>query len=99
MVANVAVRIVDLVSQMTFKLLFDGITLTPEQEANAREIIRAAENEAHSLVLPPRLVRLRLAPVPGVVTLGGAGAEELKAILSNDADRATLQTRIIVAPR
>jgi len=99
MAASAAVRLVDLVSQMTFKLLFDGMTLTPEQEANAKEIIRAAEDEARSVALPARMVRLRLAPVPGVVTLNGASVEELKAILSNDADRATLQTRIIIAPQ
>ena len=97
--ANVAVMIVDIGARMTFQRLFEGIALTDDQKAAAMDIIRAAEQEARTSAPPPRLVRLRIAPVPSVVTMNGAGFEELKAILSSDADRATLQSRIIVAPR
>jgi hypothetical protein len=97
--ANLAVMIVDIGARMTFQRLFEGIALSDDQKAAALEIIRAAEQEARTSAPPRRLVRLRIAPVPGVVTMNGAGIEELKTILSSDTDRATLQSRVIVAPR
>ena len=97
--AEISSRLTEFTMQLSFNRLFEGIALTPEQEARAREIIKATEQEAHTVTPAPRLVRLRIPPVPGVVTLHGAGMAELMSIMSNDTDRATLQSRIIVAPR
>jgi hypothetical protein len=97
--ANLGVAIVNISTQITFRRLFQDIALTADQEARALEIIRAAEEEARTVAPPPRMVRLRIAPVPGVVTLHDAGMAELMAILSSDTERATLQSRIIVVPR
>jgi hypothetical protein len=84
------------VADNTFTRLLDGMQLTADQESNARQLIIAAQNAARALTPPMRVARLRLGPIPNLVAMASAGAAEILALVSNDADRATLLSRIVI---
>jgi hypothetical protein len=81
----------------TFHRLFDGITLSTEQEATARDLITRTQQDLQAITLPPPPQHLVWRPVIGVVVMQAESESALAALLTNDADRATLQSRISVA--
>ncbi len=85
-------------ANMTFQHLFEGITLTTDQEAKARELIRNTQLESRPPALPFVSV-LRLNRATGNVVMQAESAAELSALLSNESDRATLQSRILIVAR
>ncbi len=94
-VKDLKLTLESIVSNLTYRRLFEGITLSPEQEASARGIIAVAQQAMPAPIPPANRVRLRIAPVAGVVTMQATSAAELVALIGNDADRATVQSRII----
>ncbi len=81
-------------TEMTLRRLFAGISLTAEQESSARALIARTQQDMRTqtpLAEPPRL---RMNPATGMVTMQAASAEALGALLTNEADRARLQSRI-----
>jgi uncharacterized protein (DUF2126 family) len=83
-------------TDVTYSRLLDGMGLTADQEAAARSIIIAAQQETRAGVLPPRVASLRLGPVPGIVAMQAAGAAQILALVSNEADRAKVQSHIVI---
>jgi hypothetical protein len=75
-----------------------GIPLNAEQEAAARELI--VSTQRHLVALRPEFAPpvLRYDPNQGIVSMQAASAAELMALLSSDADRAILQSRIAIVP-
>jgi beta-lactamase regulating signal transducer with metallopeptidase domain len=89
---------VSLLAQAAYHALFDGIPLNAEQEAAARELILSTQRELVALrpeFAPPVL---RYDPVRGTVSMPSESAAQLMALLSSDADRAILQSRIAIVP-
>jgi beta-lactamase regulating signal transducer with metallopeptidase domain len=87
------------VAEQVFNRLFDGITLTSDQEKTAFTIIALAVEEQDAVRLPPpRPAILRETPttfIGSVVALTNEQARaSILALLSNDADRATVAARI-----
>src|SRR5207249_469478 len=86
-----------LIVDAMFHRLFDGITLTPDQEARARGTITKAQQDIQALMPPPVPVRLATRPVLGVVLMQAESESALVALLTNDADRAALKSHIVVS--
>jgi beta-lactamase regulating signal transducer with metallopeptidase domain len=90
-----------------FHRLFDGITLTPDQEANARAIIGKAQTDLAAIRVPtppPAILRqLGFDYARGgsglVVAVSEAGEAALIALVTNEADRETLRHRMLVGGR
>lgn len=82
----------------TYRRLFEGITLTPEQEASARALIARTQ-----LQMRPRTtqrdVKLRINPRSGLVSIRAPNDSLLIALVSNDDDRAKLLSRIVSIAR
>lgn len=95
------------VAEQTLHRLFDGITLTSDQEKTAFTIIALAveeEDDLHPLVPPPRLALLREVPLnplggSAVVVMSEESRSAILALVGSDADRATVDSRIGVAGR
>jgi hypothetical protein len=87
----------NLLVDMMFRRYFEGITLTAEQETAARALIAQTQEQIRVQNQPPVPV-LRVDNRSGLVTMSEASAAELSALLSSDADRATLQARIVSIP-
>jgi beta-lactamase regulating signal transducer with metallopeptidase domain len=90
-----AANAVDLV----FHRLFDGIALAPQQESDARAIIgkMQADMRATNPPVPATIIARR--PFSNMVTMGPESAAAFGSLLSNDADRATLQSHIVIEVR
>src|SRR5262249_545878 len=88
----------DAITDPAFHRLFDGITLTPDNDSSARAIILRAQTEITPLIPPLPPPRLQFRPVLGLVVMQPDDESALLAILTNDADRATVQTRITNPP-
>jgi beta-lactamase regulating signal transducer with metallopeptidase domain len=89
---------VSLMAEAAYHALMGGIPLNAEQEAAARELIVSTQRQLVALrpeFAPPVL---RYDPVQGIVSMQAASAAELMALLSSDADRAILQSRIAIVP-
>jgi hypothetical protein len=87
------------VAMQTFHRLFDGIALTSDQEKTAITVIALAVDEQNALRLPPpRPPILRETPITfvGSVTIltNEQARASILALVSNDADRATVAARI-----
>jgi hypothetical protein len=82
-----------LMADVTYRRLFEGITLAPEQETIARALINNAQQQTR-LEMPVLVTVLRVNQARGVVTMSEESAAALDDILSNDADRTALQARI-----
>jgi hypothetical protein len=76
--------------------LFDGIPLSPNHEAAARASIEKAQRDVQALSPPVLPVRLAARAAAGVVVMQQGSDSLLIALVSNDADRAALQSRIVV---
>jgi hypothetical protein len=85
-------------TEETFRRLFDGIALTPDQETNARAIIEATAERFFALLPDPPLTELRLVNA-GRVAMRTGSRDMLAALLTNDADRALLESRTTVETR
>jgi hypothetical protein len=85
-------------TEETFRRLFDGIALTPDQETNARAIIEATTERFFALLPDPPLTELRLVNA-GRVAMRTGSRDMLAALLTNDADRALLESRTTVETR
>ena len=88
---------VDEMSEIIYQRLFDGITLSPAQSDAALIAIRDAEQQSRDRAqrLPPQ-ARIRLRSTPGGVVVDSASAAQLIGLLSSDADRATLASRLVI---
>jgi beta-lactamase regulating signal transducer with metallopeptidase domain len=103
-----------LIVDATYRRLFDGITLTPDQEASARALIASTQQEmgrqtmqreVEPLIIVDgvrydnRTVQLRMNPRSGLVSIRPPNDSLLIALGSNDDDRAKLRSRIVSIPR
>ena len=88
----------ELLADATFHRLLDGLTLTPQQEATARAVIAKAQTDLQALVPPPRPIQVMMRFDSRAVMMQAESESAFLALLTNDADRATLQSRIVVAP-
>lgn len=78
--------------------LFDGIAMSAENEASARSIIEKAQSDLSGLLPPPQPPRLQLRPQLGVVVMRAESESALASLLTSEADRATLHSRINTPP-
>ncbi len=86
-------------TDLVFHRLFDGIALAPQQESDARTIIgkMQADMRATNPLVPQTIIARR--PFSTLVTMGPESAAAFASMLSNDADRATLQSHIVIEVR
>lgn len=86
-------------TELIFHRWFEGIALTPQQESDARAIIgkMQADMRAVSPPAPPTIIARR--PFSNLVTMSPESAVAFASLLSNDADRATLQSHIVIEVR
>jgi hypothetical protein len=94
-----AVLVNRIVVATTYIRLFEGIQLTDDQAASARELIGSTQHEMLSQAPVPAPPALRMNPRTGVVTMEAASAEALMALVASDADRATLRARLLIPIR
>lgn len=94
---SLRLRLAAATAALTMRQIFAGITLTSEQETNAGAIIQRYEQEIQAL-RQPVLVYLRV-NARGLVAMPQARAAELMALVSSDADRARLESRIVSIQR
>lgn len=83
-----------MMSDATFRRLFDGISLTDDQQSAARALISSTQSAISAQRRRPEPVVLRVNPVTGRVAMQAESAEALIALASNDADRATIRSRL-----
>jgi hypothetical protein len=93
-----AVNLVDVVSAMTFQMLFKDISLTPEQEEKARALITGTQGLITANRVEPPALRIRLIP-SGEVRMQAETGDALTALLSNETDRAIVRSRIQIPPQ
>jgi hypothetical protein len=79
-----------------FHRYFDGIALTPQQEGDARTILTKMQADMRALVTPIPATIISRPPFSNQVVMSQESAAAFAAMLSNDADRATLQSHIRV---
>lgn len=87
---------------LAFHRFFDGIALTPDQESEARSILTTAQTEQNGVrPPPPRRMILREVPViptssptAAVILMSEQGLSSLLSVLTNEADRAKVQSRV-----
>jgi hypothetical protein len=84
------------VTDFLFQRYFDGIALTPQQEGDARTILTKMQADMQALAPPVPQRFITRVPFSNQVVMSPESAAAFAAILSNDADRATLQSRIRV---
>ena len=85
------------VTDLQFHRYFDGIALTPQQEGDARTILTKMQADLRAVTppVPPATIIAR-PPFSNQVVMSPESAAAFASILSNDADRATLQSHIRV---
>ena len=88
-------QINEMVNQLTIRRLFEGITLTPEQEAAAREVFSKAQQDMRMPLPRPETI-LRFNRVSGMVSMQAESVAALSALVNSDADRTKLQSRIVI---
>lgn len=98
LVEDVRVTLTALMAEATFHRLFDGISLTADQAASARALITKTQQETQAWRTRPEVL-LRMNWATGTVSMRAASASALMELVSNDADRAKLQSRIVSIPR
>jgi hypothetical protein len=79
-----------------FQRYFDGIALTPQQEGDARTILTKMQADMRAVAPPVSQPVIIRTPFSNQVVMSQESAAAFAAILTNDADRATLQSRIRV---
>jgi beta-lactamase regulating signal transducer with metallopeptidase domain len=96
--ANLALTFAQMTNQMTFRRLFMGIQLSADQEAAARALIGETQEKIQAGRPAPVRVILRLNHRTGTVIMQADSAAALLGLVTNEADRATLESRIVVQP-
>jgi len=84
------------VSDALFHRYFDGIALTPQQEGDARTILAKMQADMRAVNPPASPPIIARPPFSNQVVMSAESAAAFAAILTNDADRATLQSHIRV---
>ncbi|HEV8447183.1 MAG TPA: M56 family metallopeptidase [Gemmatimonadaceae bacterium] len=77
-----------------FQRYFNGIALTPQQEGDARTILTKMQADMRALGPPVAPAIMSRPPFSNQVVMSQESAAAFAAILTNDADRATLASRI-----
>jgi len=78
-----------------FDRYFEGISLTPQQQADAKILLSKMQEDMRALAPAPAPPVLMLRPFSNQVVMSQENADTFAAILSSDADRATLRSRIV----
>lgn len=86
------------VDDVIFNLAFTGISLSAEQQASARSIITTYRQKLSATLPDPLPFQLRMQGTTGVL-MRPESRTALLAILSNDADRAVVDSRIVTESR
>lgn len=84
--------------QEAFARFFDGVALTADQEARARAAIARMQSEQRALV-PPAIPQVAALRPPNSVLIEAKSDSALVAVLTNDADRQKLRSRIVSPPQ
>ncbi len=84
------------VSDVVFRRYFDGIELTPQQEGDARTILTKMQADMRAVNPPVPPTIIARPPFSNQVVMSPESAAAFASLLSNDADRATLQSHIRV---
>ena len=79
-----------------FHRYFDGITLTPQQESDARTILSKWMADQRAVNPTPAPAIILRPPFSNKVIMSQESAAAFASFLTNDADRATLQSHITV---
>jgi beta-lactamase regulating signal transducer with metallopeptidase domain len=87
-----------LVDDAIFGILFNGISLSPDQDAAGRSILTAYRQKVAATIPEPMPFQLRLQGTTDVLMRPESRAA-LLAILANDADRAVVDSRILTDVR
>lgn len=106
-VADVTKRVKELMAtmnagnvEMNYRRLFDGIALSPDDEAQARKILVDAQQEMGNLAPTYRPgIRLRINRNRGIAQIVAGADSSLLELVSNEADRAKLRSRLVVVPQ
>jgi hypothetical protein len=85
------------IADATFRRLLDGIALTPEQEASARDVIEQTQRALLRVLPVLEPVRLTMFSASAPVVMQAESESALVALVGTEADRQTLQSRIVVA--
>jgi hypothetical protein len=88
----------NLMTDITYRRLFEGITMSTEQEASARALIAQTQQDVQAL-RPQFPALLRFNPATGLVTLREEGQSALEGLITNEADLAKFRSRLAPAPR
>lgn len=87
------------VSDALFQRLFTGIALSPQQESDARAIVSNMMSDLRATTPPPPPTIFIVRPYQNTVVMSAESEAAFEALLTNDADRATLRSRITVEIR
>jgi beta-lactamase regulating signal transducer with metallopeptidase domain len=106
-VADVTKRVKELMAtmnagnvEMNYRRLFDGIALSPDDEAQARKILGDAQQEMGNLAPTYRPgIRLRINRNRGIAQIVAGADSSLLELVPNEADRAKLRARLVVVPQ
>lgn len=81
-----------------YSRLFEGINMSPEQETAARRALLVYQQKVRIMQPPPPPAILGVSRNPVLVIMQPASDSALLSLLTSEADRATLQSRIMVLP-
>ena len=96
--AELQQRMLEMMTAMTFQRLFNEMALTETQATEARALIRKTQQEIQAMQpRTPVPVRLRFNRRSGVVSMDAGSAAALLALVANEEERATLESRIMIA--
>lgn len=86
--------------ELNYRMLFDGISLSPDDEAQARKMLGDAQVEMGSLEPTYRPgIRLRVNRARGIAQVVAGADSALLELVPNDADRAKLRSRLVTVPQ
>lgn len=86
--------------EMNYRRLFDGIALSPDDEAQARKILGGAQQEMGNVAPMYRPgIRLRINRNRGIAQIVAGADTTLLELVPNETDRAKLRSRLMVVPQ
>lgn len=86
--------------EATYRRLFEGITLSADEESLARKVLTEAQQASGAVASPIRPgTRLRLIPARGMAQVVAGADSELLSVVPGEADRAKLRARLIAVPQ